>query len=96
MQLEKLNGIVWPAIAEELSAIIRAAKEEIVVVEAAILSKAGWEKLCHEVCMCFLINSKNNFIRNLPTFFYIDLDRYLEMYFYFLQLHLYYIQNNSV
>lgn len=52
MQLEKLNGIVWPAIAEEVKAIIRSSKEEVVVIEAAILLKAGWEKLCHEVCIC--------------------------------------------
>lgn len=48
-ELEKLNGIVWPAMADDIKVIIGNAKEDIVVVEAAILLKAGWEKLCHEV-----------------------------------------------
>lgn len=55
MQLEKLNSIVWPCIFDEVKNLISTAKEEIVVVEAAILLKAGWEQLCHEVFFFFNI-----------------------------------------
>lgn len=47
--MEKLNGIVWPAMAESIKNVIQNVKEDVVVVEAAVLLKAGWEKLCHEV-----------------------------------------------
>jgi len=56
-RLEKLNEIVWPEIA-------RLAREraqdlwaggagcEVVVLDAAVLLEAGWEKQCHEVWVC--------------------------------------------
>lgn len=47
--LEKLNSIVWPCIADDVRSIIEEAKEEVVVVEAAVLLMAGWQNLCHEV-----------------------------------------------
>ncbi|KAB0793521.1 hypothetical protein PPYR_13141 [Photinus pyralis] len=53
-ELDKLNNIVWPAIAEEVSARIRNSSCKVVVVEAAVLLKAGWEKYCHEVWTSFI------------------------------------------
>lgn len=47
--MEKLNSIVWPSIADEVNEIVRKASEKVVVVEAAILTKAGWQAYCHEV-----------------------------------------------
>lgn len=35
--------------AEEVKDVIKTAKENVVVVEAAILLTAGWQKFCHEV-----------------------------------------------
>ncbi|XP_060521985.1 bifunctional coenzyme A synthase [Cylas formicarius] len=47
--LNKLNELVWPAIAEEIKNIIKNTDKEIVVVEAAVLLRAGWQRQCHEV-----------------------------------------------
>lgn len=53
MQLEKLNSIVWPELLVEVKRRIKLAHEssgtKIIVIEAAILLKAGWENECHEV-----------------------------------------------
>lgn len=51
--MKKLNSIVWPAIAEEVSGMIRNSKSDVVVVEAAVLLNAGWENFCHEVSLNF-------------------------------------------
>lgn len=40
---------MWPSIADEVEKVIKTVRGEVVVIEAAILLKAGWEKLCHEV-----------------------------------------------
>ncbi|KAJ8915136.1 hypothetical protein NQ315_000388 [Exocentrus adspersus] len=48
-QMQALNRLVWPAIAEEVDKLIRASDKNVVVVEAAVLLTAGWEKRCHEV-----------------------------------------------
>ncbi|XP_055840806.1 bifunctional coenzyme A synthase [Episyrphus balteatus] len=52
-ELEKLNSIVWPELLVEVKRRIKLAHEssgtKIVVVEAAILLKAGWDTECHEV-----------------------------------------------
>lgn len=52
-QLQALNDIVWPRLLDEVKKRIRAAQDcdgfRIVVIEAAILLKAGWEKECHEI-----------------------------------------------
>lgn len=48
-QMKKLNSLVWPAIAEEVNKIIRASDKKVIVVEAAVLLTAGWDKQCHEV-----------------------------------------------
>lgn len=47
--MEKLNNIVWPSIMEEAMAIVKETKNDIVVIEAAVLFQAGWEKYCHEL-----------------------------------------------
>lgn len=47
--MNKLNSLVWPAIAEEVNRIIRGSDKKVVVVEAAVLLTAGWDKQCHEV-----------------------------------------------
>jgi phosphopantetheine adenylyltransferase/dephospho-CoA kinase len=48
-QMKKLNSLVWPAIAEEVVKIIGESRNRVLVVEAAVLLTAGWEKNCHEV-----------------------------------------------
>ncbi|VEN57221.1 unnamed protein product [Callosobruchus maculatus] len=48
-ELDKLNSIVWPHILDEVENIIKTTDKKIVVIEAAVLLKAGWEKKCHEV-----------------------------------------------
>ncbi|EFA07751.2 bifunctional coenzyme A synthase [Tribolium castaneum] len=47
--LKKLNGLVWPAIADEVQKMITNSKNPVVVVEAAVLLTAGWQSFCHEV-----------------------------------------------
>ncbi|KAI0210275.1 Bifunctional coenzyme A synthase [Lamellibrachia satsuma] len=51
-QLEKLNQIVWPAIAElalkEIDAYSKEGKD-VVVLDAAVLLEAGWDTMVHEV-----------------------------------------------
>ncbi|XP_017479592.1 PREDICTED: bifunctional coenzyme A synthase [Rhagoletis zephyria] len=52
-QLESLNNIVWPELLLEVKRRIRIAhaqhKYNIIVIEAAILLRAGWDSECHEV-----------------------------------------------
>lgn len=52
-ELEKLNSIVWPELLVEVKRRIKLAYEssgtKIIVIEAAILFKAGWDTECHEV-----------------------------------------------
>ncbi|XP_041979056.1 bifunctional coenzyme A synthase isoform X2 [Aricia agestis] len=51
-QLERLNSITWPAIAEEVVARVRRAGEggaRVVVLEAAVMVRAGWHRLCHQL-----------------------------------------------
>ncbi|GLV32971.1 Bifunctional Phosphopantetheine adenylyltransferase - Dephospho-CoA kinase [Carabus blaptoides fortunei] len=56
-EMEKLNAVVWPAIASEVQDRIKnlyASGERIIVVEAAVLLQAGWDRLCTEVWTCIL------------------------------------------
>ncbi|XP_034102912.1 bifunctional coenzyme A synthase [Drosophila albomicans] len=53
-ELQLLNSIVWPEIMMEVNkrlADLRASEQvpQVVVLEAAVLLKAGWESNCHEV-----------------------------------------------
>ncbi|EDV95882.1 bifunctional coenzyme A synthase [Drosophila grimshawi] len=53
-ELQALNAIVWPEIRVEVNrrlAVLRAGAHvpKVVVLEAAVLLKAGWETNCHEV-----------------------------------------------
>ena len=52
-QLQALNEIVWPRLHDEVKLRIRDAYEKegfrVVVIEAAILLQAGWQKDCHEI-----------------------------------------------
>lgn len=53
-ELHTLNSIVWPELMVEVNrrlANLRAASQvpKVVVLEAAVLLKAGWEPNCHEV-----------------------------------------------
>ncbi|XP_062578429.1 bifunctional coenzyme A synthase-like [Saccostrea cucullata] len=55
--MQTLNGLVWPEIARMATEEIRQYGKEgktIVVLEAAILLKAGWETMCHEVWGCVI------------------------------------------
>ncbi|XP_074040395.1 bifunctional coenzyme A synthase-like [Leptinotarsa decemlineata] len=48
-QMNKLNSIVWPAIAEQVKNIIKNTSAKVFVIEAAVLLSANWEKYCHEI-----------------------------------------------
>lgn len=55
--MEKLNSLVWPAIATEVQNRINtlyASGEQIIVMEAAVLLQAGWDLLCTEVWTCIV------------------------------------------
>ena len=47
--MNKLNSLVWPGIAAEVSAMIKQSDSKVIVMEAAVLLVAHWEKYCHEV-----------------------------------------------
>ncbi|KAK9887761.1 hypothetical protein WA026_000076 [Henosepilachna vigintioctopunctata] len=48
-QLEKLNNTVWPEMLKDILEIVKNAKEDVVVIDAAILLQAEWHNYCHEV-----------------------------------------------
>ncbi|KAH8379239.1 hypothetical protein KR009_003827, partial [Drosophila setifemur] len=53
-ELQALNNIVWPELIEEVNRRLDALRSQaevprVVVLEAAILLRAGWETNCHEV-----------------------------------------------
>ncbi|XP_037813258.1 bifunctional coenzyme A synthase [Lucilia sericata] len=53
-ELEKLNNIVWPELMAEVKRRLKALSEkenppQVVILEAAVLLKAGWEQEVHEV-----------------------------------------------
>ncbi|XP_034657602.1 bifunctional coenzyme A synthase [Drosophila subobscura] len=53
-ELQALNGIVWPQLIEEVNRRLDALRAgtvvpKVVVLEAAVLLRAGWESNCHEV-----------------------------------------------
>ncbi|XP_059478209.1 bifunctional coenzyme A synthase [Neocloeon triangulifer] len=51
-RLEKLNSIVWPLMLEIVQQKIKEFKRmgcQVVVLEAAVLARAGWHLKCHEV-----------------------------------------------
>ncbi|BFF99432.1 bifunctional coenzyme A synthase [Drosophila madeirensis] len=54
LELQALNGIVWPQLIEEVNRRLDALRAgtvvpQVVVLEAAVLLRAGWESNCHEV-----------------------------------------------
>lgn len=56
-KMQTLNGIIWPEIAKLANEEVRrfgAEGKAVVVLEAAILLRAGWEDLCHEVWGCVI------------------------------------------
>lgn len=56
-KMQTLNKIVWPEIAKLATEEVRKFSAEgkaVVVLEAAILLRAGWEELCHEVWGCVI------------------------------------------
>lgn len=51
-QLTALNGIVWPALEKTVQELISKSYKEgylVVIVDAAILLQAGWQRNCHEI-----------------------------------------------
>lgn len=52
-KLEQLNGIIWPALLQLTRTIIKQIHDEgtckVVILEAAVLLKAGWQTECHEI-----------------------------------------------
>ncbi|XP_035910696.1 bifunctional coenzyme A synthase [Anopheles stephensi] len=57
-KLEQLNGIMWTAIAKRANEIIRTLYEEhgkeVIVMEAAVMLRAGWQNNCHELWSCIV------------------------------------------
>lgn len=56
-KLDSLNNIVWPSLKEKVKEIIINSKAEFIVVDAAILLKAGWNSnsnLVHQVWSCIV------------------------------------------
>ncbi|KDR23193.1 bifunctional coenzyme A synthase [Zootermopsis nevadensis] len=56
-QLDKLNGLVWPVLLDRVKGQIKAlfeAGHQIVVMEAAVLLQAGWDKHVHEIWACII------------------------------------------
>lgn len=57
-KLEQLNGIVWPNLMKKSKQRVKELHEvegkEIVILEAAVLLKAGWETECHEIWSCII------------------------------------------
>ena len=52
-EMERLNSILWPEIrrliSEELRDLKRRDRDQIIVLEAAVLIEAGWKDLCDEI-----------------------------------------------
>lgn len=52
-EMERLNAILWPEIrrliAEDLRDLRRKDRDQIIVLEAAVLIEAGWDDLCDEI-----------------------------------------------
>ncbi|GAB6033086.1 hypothetical protein CHUAL_012699 [Chamberlinius hualienensis] len=71
-KLQLLNSIVWPEIGrlvkEQVDDIVRRSAAKVIVIEAAILLEAGWEKYVHEVWVSIIpeqeaiirLKSRNN------------------------------------
>lgn len=56
-QLDKLNSLVWPAILDEAKKQIEKLHKKgtkIIVMEAAVLIRAGWQPVCHEIWTCII------------------------------------------
>ncbi|EAA11969.3 AGAP005460-PA [Anopheles gambiae str. PEST] len=57
-KLDRLNEIMWKAIAKRANEEIRTLHEQhgkqVVVMEAAVMLQAGWHKNCHEVWSCIV------------------------------------------
>lgn len=55
--LERLNGIVWPEIARLAKERIDTFSREgfkVVILDAAVLLEADWDKFCHQVWVCII------------------------------------------
>lgn len=57
-QLQALNSIVWPALLKSAKArmqeLYTSEKKEVIILEAAVLLQAGWEKETHEIWSCII------------------------------------------
>lgn len=54
-KLEELNGIVWPHLLIEVRNVIRELSDyDVIILEAAILIRAGWQSECHEIWSCIV------------------------------------------
>ncbi|ETN66853.1 bifunctional coenzyme A synthase [Anopheles darlingi] len=57
-KLDQLNGIMWNAIRKRAQEVARNLYEqqgkEVVIMEAAVLLRAGWQQDCHEVWSCII------------------------------------------
>ena len=52
--MQRLNNIVWPITAERVKEIIKKSEREIVIIDAALLLEAGWDKYLHQVWCTFV------------------------------------------
>lgn len=66
-EMEKLNNIIWPALLRVVKEKIRESYEiehkNVVIIEAAVLIKAGWQHECHEIWSTIL--SRDETIKRL-------------------------------
>uniref|UniRef100_A0A182NM99 Bifunctional coenzyme A synthase n=1 Tax=Anopheles dirus TaxID=7168 RepID=A0A182NM99_9DIPT len=57
-KLDQLNGIMWAAIAKRANEQIRTMHaehgKEVIVMEAAVMLAAGWQRNCHELWSCIV------------------------------------------
>lgn len=47
--MKQLTNLIWPIMAEQVLERIREAEKQIIIVDAAVLIDAGWDKFVHEV-----------------------------------------------
>jgi len=53
-EMQKLNRIVWPAMAPMIRERINTSSHAIVVLDAAVLLEAGWHEMVNEVWVTFV------------------------------------------
>jgi len=53
-QLDKLNGLVWPMMEAEMRQMIATNDAPVMVLDAAVLIEAGWDRMANEIWLCIV------------------------------------------